>query len=367
VQIGAVPVAAAVVAPASIPVFPAAAALEPTGSATATAPTPEVALPIVSPNTWASRDLSMPAAAASERADARKPAARRTADAPPTPPQEHASGGDALDPAIARSGGASTVGQAAEMHGARPDRTPPATRPAPAVAPDAAGATPAAADRKAVLRASDTPPNKAPLPEGGAVMPDSPVLPTALAAAPASATKPAVEPGRPVAEAAQLAPAILTLAKAPDGAQQMTVRLHPVELGMVQVRIDRAVSGMTQIEIIADKPETLQALRRDQPALHRTLDEAGIPAAGRTVTFHAAESAPAASAGTGSGHGQAQHGFAGRANGADGSANGGRGGYPSRDTNRGAGGRPTSLLPAAVVASRPAGSRTHRAGLDITA
>ena len=84
---------------------------------------------------------------------------------------------------------------------------------------------------------------------------------------------------------AQIGPALVTLAKTVDGAQQMTVRLHPAELGMVQVRIERATSGLTQIDITADKPETLLALQRDQPALHRTLDQAGVPSAGRTISF----------------------------------------------------------------------------------
>ena len=91
--------------------------------------------------------------------------------------------------------------------------------------------------------------------------------------------------------ATQVAPALLTLAKTANGSQQMTVRLQPADLGMVQVRIARAVSGTTQIEITADEPATLLALQRDQPQLHRTLDEAGIPAAGRTVTFHVAQAA----------------------------------------------------------------------------
>ncbi|MDQ2765284.1 MAG: flagellar hook-length control protein FliK, partial [Pseudomonadota bacterium] len=79
----------------------------------------------------------------------------------------------------------------------------------------------------------------------------------------------------PTSPTDQVAPTLLTLAKAIDGTQEMTVRLHPGELGMVQLKIAREISGATQIEITADNPTTLLALQRDQPQLHRTLDEAG--------------------------------------------------------------------------------------------
>jgi hypothetical protein len=173
---------------------------------------------------------------------------------------------------------------------------------------------------------------------------------------------------------AQIGPALVTLAKTADGAQQITVRLHPAELGMVQVRIERAVSGLTQIDITADRPETLLALQRDQPALHRTLDHAGVPSAGRTVSFHAAvPPAPASSGGgpTTSGQGGGQHGAAGRSQygnaDADGSSGGGRGGYFAREARTWPAGRPTATTSSDDGAIGPALRQPHRAGLDITA
>jgi hypothetical protein len=173
--------------------------------------------------------------------------------------------------------------------------------------------------------------------------------------------------GSPVA---QIAPTLVTLAKTVDGAQQMTVRLHPAELGMVQVRIERAASGLTQIDIIADKPETLLALQRDQPALHQTLDQAGVPSAGRTIAFHAGPPPPASSGGgsAAAGHGDGQqNGAGGRANygdtDADGSAGGGRGGYFAREAKSWSGGR----QPQAPEITAPGDTRTYRVGLDITA
>ncbi len=85
--------------------------------------------------------------------------------------------------------------------------------------------------------------------------------------------------------AGQIGPALLTLATAADGTQQMTLRLQPEELGTVQVRIDRAPDGTSQVNITADNPSTLQAITSEQSDLHKALDAAGIPATGRTVTF----------------------------------------------------------------------------------
>jgi hypothetical protein len=153
----------------------------------------------------------------------------------------------------------------------------------------------------------------------------------------------------------------------------MTIRLHPDDLGMVQVRIERNPSGPTQIEITAEKSDTLQALQRDQVRLHQTLDDAGIPTVGRTVTFHVAQAAHAApgTAGTfaGTGQGSGQHASGSRTNNgaADpgGSAGGGRGGYPARETRSWSGN--SSASGSAVGATRAIELKSYRVGLDITA
>ncbi|MDR3530309.1 MAG: flagellar hook-length control protein FliK [Rhodopila sp.] len=166
------------------------------------------------------------------------------------------------------------------------------------------------------------------------------------------------------------------LGKTADGSQQMTIRLHPAELGMVQVRIERASSGMTQVEITAEKADTLQALQRDQSQLHRTLDEAGLPAAGRTVTFHVAQPAQAPSGNNGSGQGGGQagtgHAWAGRTTSgnpdAGGSAGGGKGGYPAKESSFHASGR-RSGVSAGPQGEHPTTTtaKLYRIGLDITA
>jgi len=82
----------------------------------------------------------------------------------------------------------------------------------------------------------------------------------------------------------QLRPAFAAVAAA-TGPSHVIVRLDPAELGRVQVGILRQPDGPSRIELVAERPETLQLLMRDQPALHRALDLAGVPAEGRTLHF----------------------------------------------------------------------------------
>jgi hypothetical protein len=201
---------------------------------------------------------------------------------------------------------------------------------------------------------------------------------TPAATAPASPPSAATPPAHPATPADQLAPALLTLTKTASGFQQMTIRLQPAALGMVEVRIVRALAGTTQIAITAESPATLMALQRDQAQLHRTLDQAGIPGLGRTVTFHVAqpaqEEAGGNAAGSWAGHGSAQPGTAGRtqpgathtgATDADGAAGGFRGSYTAQERNIYATGRRPGPAPADAAAA--ANTQSYHIGLDITA
>jgi hypothetical protein len=64
----------------------------------------------------------------------------------------------------------------------------------------------------------------------------------------------------------------------------MSLRLQPEELGMVEVRIDRAPDGSARVSVTADNPDTLEMLSGAQSDLHKALDAAGI-STGRTLTF----------------------------------------------------------------------------------
>jgi flagellar hook-length control protein FliK len=86
--------------------------------------------------------------------------------------------------------------------------------------------------------------------------------------------------------ASQMAPALLNLTTSSTGTQRMTLRLEPEELGTVQVRIDRPADAPAHVDISVSRPETLTLMLRDQTQLQHTLDQAGVPAEGRTISVH---------------------------------------------------------------------------------
>jgi hypothetical protein len=188
---------------------------------------------------------------------------------------------------------------------------------------------------------------------------DAATAPTAAPAGTAPVSAPNVHAASP---AAQIAPALVAMGHAPDGAQRLTMRLAPPELGRVQVRIDRPTDAPARVDITVEKTETLTLLLRDQPQLQRALDQAGVPPEGRSVTFHVvateppsridAMSVPASSGAT---------------------SNGLAGEY-SQGASR-EGGQPAQQQPAADRSDEtaqadpapPPWTRWSRAGLDITA
>ncbi len=64
-----------------------------------------------------------------------------------------------------------------------------------------------------------------------------------------------------------------------------TIQITPVELGRVDIRIERLDDGPAKIQLVAERPETLSRLVHDQSQLHQALDQAGIPQAGRMLDF----------------------------------------------------------------------------------
>jgi flagellar hook-length control protein FliK len=253
------------------------------------------------------------------------------------------------------------------------------------------------ADRSGASRATDSasaPLSSNPLDaaQSQAIADASPAAEPATTSATGTAT-PAAAP-QPAPPAAQVAPALLTLGQSTDGGQQMTLRLHPAELGMVQVQIDKTAAGAANVAITVEKPETLQAILRDQADLHHALDTAGIPSSGRTITITLA---PEGSLGAGtSGQGQnpqqnPQQNTATNAGstGANGSGNqaasgdsqtasqgggpgdgqgggqgGGRGGYQTQDGYAAAARRQSDLSAAQDTATA---GRWSRVGVNITA
>lgn len=190
---------------------------------------------------------------------------------------------------------------------------------------------------------------------------------TAAAAAPspAPAPSPAQSQAAPVQ---QVASAVITIGQSQNGSGQVTLQLHPADLGGVQVRIERSETGAARISISAEKTDTLSLLQGSLGQLHQTLDAAGIAAAGREIVFHpVAGASPAAAPGVdaattgGDPSQQTQPDFA--QSGGQGSEGGGRAAYPEAMVD-GAGLRGVASREATEPA---AASVRNRAGLDILA
>ena len=203
----------------------------------------------------------------------------------------------------------------------------------------------------------------------------------ALSAAPTAAAPAAHTLGvGTTSPAQQLGPTLLTMTQSQDGARSMTVRLTPAELGMVQVQIARSADGAAQVTITAERPETLQLLQQDQAGLRQTLDQAGVAAEGRTISFHVGTVGVAASSngqagnestGNGSGnfntpHGQSQSQSQSQSSSAH--PNDGGSGYPAREHAGYQSSRRVAQQSGQTVSENETiPSRGLRAGLDITA
>jgi flagellar hook-length control protein FliK len=117
--------------------------------------------------------------------------------------------------------------------------------------------------------------------------------PVLLAGAPAPRAA-AATGATPVADTptAQLAPALVAFSATAAGGQTMTLRLTPAELGSVQIRIERTSDAPAKVDVTVERSDTLTLLLRDQSQLQRTLDQAGVPPEGRTLSFHLVDPAP---------------------------------------------------------------------------
>ena len=97
------------------------------------------------------------------------------------------------------------------------------------------------------------------------------------------------QPPTPAPIARQIGDVAVTLLRSVGGGdRQLTVRLDPPQLGRVQVAIAQARGGAAAVTLTVERPETLLLALRDEPALHRALDRAGVPTEARTVTVQLA-------------------------------------------------------------------------------
>ncbi len=140
---------------------------------------------------------------------------------------------------------------------AAPDDAPDRTAQASAALPDA--------DIPVARHASD-----AAAPQAMAAIAQGPAAPASAHASPVAASFPPPH--------AQLAQAIESLAQGrrQDAPATLSIRLSPADLGQVEVRIEPVRGGTMRVEIVAERPETMALLQRDQQELLRALDRAGL-------------------------------------------------------------------------------------------
>ncbi len=87
----------------------------------------------------------------------------------------------------------------------------------------------------------------------------------------------------PAPPARQLAPVVVSLALG-RGDEALTIALDPVELGRVEVSIGQGKEA-GQVRIVAERPETLALLQRDQRELDRALNQSGLGDMARSLSF----------------------------------------------------------------------------------
>jgi flagellar hook-length control protein FliK len=69
------------------------------------------------------------------------------------------------------------------------------------------------------------------------------------------------------------------------GADKISIRLHPAQLGRVDVKLEVSKDGHLVAAITADKPETLEMLQRDARILERALQDAGLQTNSDSLSF----------------------------------------------------------------------------------
>jgi len=259
----------------------------------------------------------------------------------------------------------------AALAAAAAPETVPAAGPAASAGMDAAD--PQAAGRAANLSADVA----APAPGPPAAVAPAGIVPVAPspAAALAELAPPPLRMGLSRADPpGQVAATVAVLVQRGEGAHRLTLRLDPVELGRIEIVVNRHREGPAEVMLTVERPETLLRLVRDQEQLARALDQAGLRAEGRTVSFQLAAppppadvarapAAPPADPGSGFTLNQQHGGMAGGGGGHSGARHDGQPGPPSwagwsRDVAPEVGGASVPMAALAVAV---------RNGIDITA
>lgn len=70
------------------------------------------------------------------------------------------------------------------------------------------------------------------------------------------------------------------------GRDQISIKLHPAELGRIEVKLENAADGTLRAVISAERSETLDLLQRDARGLERALQEAGVKTDSGSLSFN---------------------------------------------------------------------------------
>jgi flagellar hook-length control protein FliK len=101
----------------------------------------------------------------------------------------------------------------------------------------------------------------------------------------AATTLPPAQAATPLAAPDLNQLALNIASKSLDGAKQFDIRLDPVELGRVDVRLSVDSTGMAQAHLAAERPETLALLQSNSGALTRALQDSGVQVASNGLQF----------------------------------------------------------------------------------
>ena len=96
----------------------------------------------------------------------------------------------------------------------------------------------------------------------------------------AATTRPAAPPPPPTVQvAARITQGV------EDGLRRINVRLHPAELGRVDIKLDIGFDGRVLAVITADRIDTLELLQRDARLLEKALQDAGLDTGSGGLSF----------------------------------------------------------------------------------
>ncbi len=70
------------------------------------------------------------------------------------------------------------------------------------------------------------------------------------------------------------------------GQDRIRIRLHPAELGQIDVKLKLAGDGVVKAIVTVDRPETFELLQRDARSLEKALQDAGLKTDSGSLSFN---------------------------------------------------------------------------------